>query len=198
MKHEARSTKFKTGSPQASHPEGEARRNSKGSFTSFRTTIWSVLDFVPDWIGDLHLDFQNFSSKKNSGITLLLIVVLLSAILSISIGIFNIMFSQIIISGDLVDSSKALYAADQGIEKILYRDRNSGGSGECGDDASGCPAETVDVGSACYDMIITKGDTDTPPDGKINTSIRVTGQYRCDAPLERQVKRAFEIQYEEP
>ena len=57
--------------------------------------------------------------KNENGITLLLVMIILSALLSISIGIFNIVFGQIKISGDLADSFVAFYAADQAIENIL-------------------------------------------------------------------------------
>src|SRR3989338_10000544 len=58
---------------------------------------------------------------QKQGITLLLVVVLLSAILSISIGIFNVVYGEFRISGEVADSFRALYAADEGIAHPLSR-----------------------------------------------------------------------------
>lgn len=60
---------------------------------------------------------------RKQGITLLLVIIILSAILSISLGIFNITLGEIRISGEIGNSFHAFYAADQGIERMLYRDR---------------------------------------------------------------------------
>lgn len=67
-------------------------------------------------------DFDTSGSRKK-GITLLLVIVILSAILSISLGIFSITLGEIKISGEIGNSFHAFYAADQGIERMLYRDR---------------------------------------------------------------------------
>lgn len=74
---------------------------------------------------------------SNKGITLLLVILVLSALLAISIGIFNLVFGEFRISGEISDSFVAFYAADRGMEKLLYMDRvadnvpGCGGSGAC-------------------------------------------------------------------
>ena len=125
---------------------------------------------------------------EKQGITLLLVVVLLSALLTISIGIFNVVFGQILISGEVGDSFRALYAADEGLEKLLYRDRvlrdTCIPSPSCTEKSS---AKVVVQSGGCYEFIMTK--TNAPL-----TTIKVTGQYRCDTSL-RIVRRAFEVEY---
>ena len=73
----------------------------------------------------MHLFFKKIGkhAKGTKGFTLLLMVVLLSAFLSIGLGISNILFGQIIISGQAGRSFEALYAADHGMERTLYLDR---------------------------------------------------------------------------
>ena len=64
---------------------------------------------------------QKIQADHNSrGVTLLLVVVVLSAVLTISVGIANIIFGQLKISGDSGDSFRAFLAADRAIEKKLY------------------------------------------------------------------------------
>ncbi len=127
------------------------------------------------------------ASQKDRGVTLLLVILVLSALLPVSLGIFNIIYGQIRISGETGDSFIALYAADQGIEKMLYRDRVL---------TNLCPAE----GSGCY----TEGPTSVQSNGcytarvdKISgvTTLTVSGQYRCGADPTRTVKRGFSVIY---
>ena len=118
---------------------------------------------------------------SESGITILLVVVILSALFSISIGIFNVVFGELRISGEIADSFVAFYAADQGIERTLYLDRNG----------SGLPdgyAEAKDLSSGgCYSLQL----------GKIGsaTQIIAAGQYRCGTNPSRVVKRGFMVTY---
>lgn len=121
------------------------------------------------------------------GIVLLLVVVLVAAILSISLGIFNTMLGEFRISGDAADSFRALYAADEGFERILYKDRQQGPI--C---SSPCivllPFSDV-LSGACYEVKFVKKAA--PPQIKIV----VTGKYQCGANKPRIVKRAFEAVY---
>lgn len=122
------------------------------------------------------------------GVTLLLVILILAALLSVSISIFGIVFGEIRISGDLVRSFVAFYGADQAIEYKLYDDRSDGtpvcGAGSCTvtetlTTADGLPADV------CVNLIFTRAG---------NTSIIATGQYRCSDPL-LAVKRAFLVTY---
>ncbi len=72
-------------------------------------------------INNFQFSISNF--QKREGITLLLVILVLSALMTISLGIFNIIFTELQISGELSRSFRALYASDQGLEYVLYRDR---------------------------------------------------------------------------
>ena len=141
----------------------------------------------------LRSGYQNFTfcilhfAFKKEGITLLLVVIILSALLSISIGIFNVVLGQIRISGEIADSFVAFYAADQGIEKMLLRDRVL--NEICPTPGANCfPAQTFDVESgACYTIRVSKTGG--------STEIVVSGQYRCGINPMRVVKRGFQVTY---
>ncbi|MBI2640457.1 MAG: hypothetical protein HYW91_01065 [Candidatus Sungbacteria bacterium] len=126
-------------------------------------------------------------SSGERGITLLLVVVILSVLFSISIGIFNVVLGQIKISGEIADSFVAFYAADQGIEKMLFRDRITGEI--CPTPGINCfPAQTFDTESgACYTIRVSKTGG--------NTEIITSGQYRCGTNPLRVVKRGFQVNY---
>ncbi len=131
-------------------------------------------------------NFNEF--PKNKGITLLLVVVILSALLSISIGIFNVVFGQLQISGEAADSFIALYATDQGIERALYRDRVQGAL--CADGGGvDCYTEgpTSIQSGGCYELRVSKI-------GGV-TEIVSAGQYRCGINPIRVVKRGFLVSY---
>lgn len=140
------------------------------------------------------------------GITLLLVVVILSAVLSISIGIFGVIFGQLLISGEAGDSLRALYAADQGVERTLYRDRTGRAVPEQGNLANGYAEDSREANlrggglaaGSCYTAQAQKNSATR------ETTITVTGQYRelsdqaiCGAgsDTQRVVKRRFEVRY---
>ncbi len=130
---------------------------------------------------------KNLDTEEKRGISLLLVVVLLSAILSISIGIFNVVLGQIRLSGEVADSFIAFYAADQGIEKILYRDRINGDI--CPISGTNCytegPVELIST--ACYSIRVSKSGS--------ATEIVTIGEYRCGMNPARVVKRGFQVNY---
>jgi len=130
---------------------------------------------------------QCTNKKMQEGITLLLVIILLSAIMSISLGIFNVVLGELKISGEISDSFVAFYAADQGIERVLYLDRNL--QAVCQVPGPDCFTDTnVPVESnGCYTARVSKaGNT---------TDIIVAGQYRCGLNPTRVVKRGFEVTY---
>lgn len=57
---------------------------------------------------------------NKKGVTLLLAVLVSSIALSVGIGIFSLLFSEIQISGSAKDSVTAFYAADSGLECAIY------------------------------------------------------------------------------
>lgn len=136
--------------------------------------------------------------KDNKGIALLLTVILASAILTIGVGVFNILYGQLIIVGKAEYSFQALYASDIGTEQTFYRDRQQGActTGGCdmplgaysypyGPDNNLCYHVDVDITPGCGGGVTTR-------------CITVVGQYTCIpdvATATRFVRRAFELVY---
>ncbi|MBI2055630.1 MAG: hypothetical protein HYT42_01930 [Candidatus Sungbacteria bacterium] len=122
-----------------------------------------------------------------TGFTLLLVILVMSAILSISIGIFDLTYGESRISGEVGDSFLALYAADQGVEKTLYDDRVSDticpGSGSC----SYGPVSIPFANGSCALVRLSRS-------GGGDTTVVSTGQYRC-SPSDLSTKRAISTSY---
>lgn len=133
--------------------------------------------------------FFNFNfSFDQEGITLLLVIVLLSAILSISVGIFNVVYGEFRISGEITDSFRALYAADEGIERTLYRDRQDGALCTVVAGADCFVAVNIPVLSGGqYSVRVSKNDR--------QTAIVVAGQSRAGTDAARIIKRGFQVTY---
>lgn len=62
-------------------------------------------------------------NKKQSGVALLLTVIILSVVTLVSVFIVNIVSNELKLTGDINDSKKAIYAADSGVEWQLYQIR---------------------------------------------------------------------------
>lgn len=120
---------------------------------------------------------------------MLLVIVILSALLSISIGIFNVIFGELRISGEVADSFIALYAADRGMERTLYRDRVLGDTSVTNGEST-VAAESSD---GCY--AISVGKSEVQCGTGVGTCIVSTGQYRCGLNPARLVRRRFIIDY---
>lgn len=134
----------------------------------------------------LNFDFCVFQfTFKNRGVALLLVIVILSAILSVSIGIFNVVLGELLISGEISDSFIAFYAADTGIERMLYRDRNQNAV------PGGVAKTDIDLFypeyHACYSIRLEKSGGEN--------NIFSFGQYRCGPNDQRIVKRGFLVTY---
>lgn len=119
---------------------------------------------------------------NKEGIIILLVMVILSALFSISIGIFNVVLGELRISGEIADSFVAFYAADQGIERTLYLDRGEGLS-----DGYVEEKDLTSGSGGCYKVRLTKSGDDT--------QIIASGQYRCGSTASRVVKRGFMVTY---
>lgn len=142
--------------------------------------------------------------EMSEGMTLLLVILVLSALMTISLGIFNVIFIELRISGELTNSFQALYAADELMELAFYKDRNQN---------SACAAPSPDGNTACYiactaGFLNCRGATQSFPQLaskacarvsviKFNglTTVRAIGQYDCGTDSFRVVRRAFEVSY---
>lgn len=129
-----------------------------------------------------------FSRDAQRGVTMLLVAVIVSALLSISVGIFNVIYGQIRISGDINDSFLSFYAADQGMEKTFYRDRVLQEIVCSGCNCFTDPNVAVTSG-ACYTAAVSKNCSGG------GTDVVSTGQYQCSASPNRVVKRGFQASY---
>jgi len=123
---------------------------------------------------------QSYVNQYSRGVALLLTVFILTAVLSISIGVFTVLYGEILIIGAVEDSFLAINASDHGVERTVYRDRN----------VASLPngaVENVTLNSgACYEMTTVKSG--------LITQIRVVGEYVCNNPT-RGVRRAFRVTY---
>ena len=117
------------------------------------------------------------------GVTLLLVVVLISGIFSMSLGVFAVIFNQIRATGQLEASFHALYAADQGTERLLRIDRTGTPL------ANGFNETNNNLPSgACVQASLTKD--------AVNTFLKAVGTYPCaSAPPGGIIRRAFQLVY---
>ncbi|OHA08380.1 MAG: hypothetical protein A3B37_01600 [Candidatus Sungbacteria bacterium RIFCSPLOWO2_01_FULL_59_16] len=130
-----------------------------------------------------------------SGVTLLIVVVLAGAILSIGIGVFELAFGELLISGEAVDSFRAIMAADRGLEKLLYLDRVLDWDGS----PAGCPGAGACTfepdgtfplgGDLCLALKLTREA------GTANTTATSVGEVRCGNPIAGG-KRALRVSYQ--
>ena len=129
------------------------------------------------------------------GITLLLVILVLTSLLSISLGIFTSIFTEIRLSGEVADSFVALYAADEAIERGLYLDRNQPTPICTPVPGVGCryvgPQVQLSNGG-CYILRVDKTPTGDP--SAFNVNMRATGEYRCGSGR-ISVKRALQTSY---
>lgn len=133
--------------------------------------------------------------RAREGVTLLLVVVLLTVLLSVSLEIFNLIYGETLISGELSDSFVAMYAADQAIERTEYLDRDDT------ELAKGNSDGPIAVGNnSCFIFTIDKkivGDDvencDGITDATLTTRIDAWGEYQCNTG--RVVRRTFCVTY---
>ncbi len=139
----------------------------------------------------------NFYGNGEKGVALLLVIPVLSGVLAISLAVFELVFSGLKISGEMNDSFLALYSADQGIENMLYLDRESEWSNPpSGNPAEGCAGTNVchwesdgyiDLGnSACHRLIYDRENNG-------DATLTAIGEYKCGNNLS--VKRAVQSSY---
>ena len=76
--------------------------------------------------------FRLRTSYFERGVSLYLALLIMTILLSIGLGISAILFSQIKIISGIGDSVVAFYAADTGIEEVLYRGTDVSGALENG------------------------------------------------------------------
>lgn len=89
---------------------------------------------------------QNFYPKflnENRGVSLYLTLTLMALMLTIALGVSSILISQMRSLGEMGNSVVAFYAADTGIERMLYAARQESYAPSSGDSCGSpfsCPA----------------------------------------------------------
>lgn len=148
-------------------------------------------------------EMQNINKKKPSflqasdlilqrGVAIYLAILIMAVLLAIALGITTILIGQIKISREIENSVVAIYAADTGIEHILYEEklcRKSGCPAYCKSICSGLP-ETYTIGvpdpilldnGATYSVTVNYGTEN----GEEKVQFKSIGEYKG-------VKRAIE------
>lgn len=111
--------------------------------------------------------------KQNKGVSLLITLLIMSAFLAIALGISKLTLGEIKLVRDIPSSLIAYYAAEAGLERAIYEERQGGGASNSSD----CSIE-LDNGSS-YGIEIIRGST---------TTIKSIGCYK-------DIIRAIEITY---
>ncbi len=144
--------------------------------------------------------------KFNKGFILILTLIVMSFVLMIGLGIYNIILKEIQISNLGKDSQIALYAADSGIECALYWDIKKGmvsssnpSNIKCFNrDISlpGTPTNTFESNNldnnSCVRVTITK----SIPPNPLMTEIKAYGyDVDCSSNVSRKVERGVKVTY---
>ena len=109
-------------------------------------------------------------NNSQKGILLIITFFILTIILAIVLSISTILYSEIKIIRNIGNSIVAFYAADSGIEKTLYYDRNKAPEGAkrglcdiCNyspGSANGCPTDNADSSINCNNCLSFGSDCD--------------------------------------
>lgn len=118
---------------------------------------------------------------KNKGASILLTLLILTAILAIAFGITGLMWGELKLSQDVPKSLKAYYAAETGIERKLYEIRSD-------------PPNNNDIGSppSCTSGAVCLEGSDNCYSVDVNVGATITiKSYGCY----KGIKRAIEVSY---
>ena len=127
--------------------------------------------------------------KRNKGMALLLVVLIVTSLMTIALSIFNFIITELKISGETADSFYAIAAADQGMEKAFYVGRVIG---PYPDDCPNVPncTETKNLSNgSCYTFT---ADTSSIIGTTILTSV---GKFECAVGSLRQSTRSLQSSY---
>lgn len=142
----------------------------------------------------------------NQGFALFVAIGVASIILLVSVAMSNITLKQILIAQASKESQKAYYAADNGIECVLFWETvNPTAPGESAFDSSGqeisCGTETFDVGGGSVsNFTVTFNPFDTCAEVTVDKSgsqtvIESRGRNLCTGNSNRRVERGIRVQY---
>lgn len=114
---------------------------------------------------------------ENRGVSLLLTLLIMAALLAIAFGISRLSLGEIKITRDVPKSLVAYYAAEAGVEQVLYNDRTSSPPLPSGSNSECLDPPTNEI---CY---VVEFSGDSP-----NRTIRSNGSYK-------EVRRTIEVTY---
>lgn len=133
--------------------------------------------------------------KKNRGFVILYAVTLSAILLSIALGVANIALKEIKFSTSAKDTNEAFFAADTGIEQVLYNDKTPDTYPAGGDKVT---VDIVGLGSAGQGCVIVTIDKITDPAKAVFTSKGYNngggGGANCQ-PSVNAVERELEVTY---
>ena len=126
------------------------------------------------------------------GFAVLLVLLILSALLSIGLSIFTVVFGQIRLSAEMNDSFIAFSAATEGFEKYLYMDLIADSVSGCMGTGACSHVNTINLANgACIYITMTRVNI---PFGQ--TALTSTGEFRCGAASNLPVRRAIRVNYQ--
>lgn len=102
-------------------------------------------------------------NKKTKGTSLLMTILILTAILSIGFGVARLMLGEMKLSKDAPNSLKSYYAAESGIERKLYEIRKQSNTNNIGSPPSciGGGAVCLEASDNCYAVSFASGTPNT-------------------------------------
>lgn len=110
-------------------------------------------------------------TKKQKGVSLLITILIMSAVLSIAIGLSSLSAGEIRLGRQSPDSLIAFYAAESGVEWAMYEDRANGRASQSYSDYNFC----LDVyNNICYSVSAITGAVGRriKSDGSYKTTVR--------------------------
>ena len=136
--------------------------------------------------------------RNNKGVSLIITFFIMTIVLAVILAISTILYSQLKIIRNMGNSVVAFFAADGGVEKVLYYDRHivpdTGTRGLCymcdADNDDKCPTDNDDLSTNCMSCVLTPiaGDAEGCDVGKcencqviFNTTINDDKSYAITA-----------------
>ncbi len=92
--------------------------------------------------------------KEQKGVSLYISILILSAMMAIGLGLSSLLIGEIEIARDINRFVPAIYAADSGIERALYKLRKGGGFVSCPNTSSCVVNSTAMSNGASYSVIV--------------------------------------------
>ena len=116
--------------------------------------------------------------RERDGVSLYLSILVLSAIFSLGFGLVGLLMGQLNIARDISRYVPAIYAADSGIERTLYKIRQGGAYETCS--TTGPPADcdiplTSIANNATYEVVILDSGVEWCDGAVTNKCVRAIG-----------------------